>query len=286
MSIANSAVLVTQSISTWSAKKLDRQKTEEVNIQNNADKRAANLTKNLMVGSGAVKAVVDFAAACRLEHTRWTLPWQDDGERCLVTSLVLQYKEMSKEREREFYRLRDIVLNNYDALRLTARNYLGDLYNPDDYPSLDEVHSKYGWKIKYKPVPQSGHLYVDLPNAEIQEMRASIDANTAAAAQTAARHNWDQMYKLLQGMSQKLKQANDENETKKTRFHEAFIDNAVDMCNMLTHFNITNDPDLERARKLLADTMLGADITAIRESVHVREDMQKKVDNIINQFDW
>ena len=284
MSIADSAVLVTLSIGTWSARKLDKHKTEEVNAQNNADSRAANLTKNLMVGTGLVKQVVDYAAACRLENTRWTLPWANDGERCLPTKLVLPYKTEFNKRKDEFYRLRDRVVDNYYSLQQTAANYLGDFYNPDDYPDVDTVWGKYEWRQTWKPIPTSGHLYVDLPAQELDEMRRSVDETTAAAARESARHNWQTMYKLLSAMSEKLAQANDE--TKKTRFHDAFVDNAVDLCRMLEHFNLTQDPELERARRMLEDTIRGADITVIKESLMVREDMKAKVDNIINQFDW
>jgi hypothetical protein len=55
---------------------------------------------------------------------------------------------------------------------------------------------------------------------------------------------------------------------------------------MLTHLNITKDPELERARQQLQATMRGADIEVIKESSHVRETMKRNVDAILKQYDW
>jgi hypothetical protein len=55
---------------------------------------------------------------------------------------------------------------------------------------------------------------------------------------------------------------------------------------MLQHLNITNDPELERARVMLERTITGADIDVIKESPAIREDMKTKVDSILKQFEW
>lgn len=284
MSITNSAVLVSLSISAWTARKLDKRKTEEVNILNRADKNASKLYKDLMVGTHLVEQASKYAAQCRLANTQWTVPWDNDGERCLPTSLVLDYKQEFNARKAKFLSFRDTIVRELPAMKQTAMNYLGDFYNPDDYPSIDEVWAKYDWKLKFKPVPSAGHMYLDLPAQELEEMRRSVDASSTEAARNTAKHNWDTLYKMLSGMSAKLAQANDGD--KKTRFHDVFVDDAVDLCRMLTHFNVTNDPELERARKMLEDTMHGANIEVIKDSETVRTDMKQKLDTILNRFDW
>ena len=55
---------------------------------------------------------------------------------------------------------------------------------------------------------------------------------------------------------------------------------------MLTHLNVTGDPKLEEARRILENTMFGADIDQIKESELVRHDMKTNVDKILEQFDW
>jgi hypothetical protein len=55
---------------------------------------------------------------------------------------------------------------------------------------------------------------------------------------------------------------------------------------MLTHLNITKDPQLEEARRALEITMLGVDIDSIKESADVRSTVKAKVDDILKRFDW
>lgn len=288
MSISNSAVLVSLSISAWTAVKFDKRKTEEVNRAAGASERASKLYKDLMVGTQLVEQANKYAAQCRLANTQWTIPWSNEGERCLPSSLLLDYKTEFNKRRDVFLGYRDKIVESLPTMKLIAIYNMGTMYDPDDWVNVDQdtVWAKYDWVMHFKPVPESGHLYLDIPAQELEEMKASIDASTSDAAKATAKHNWETLYKMLVGMSAKLKQANDDTATKKTRFHDVFVDDAVDLCRMLTHFNISGDPELERARKMLEDTMFGADIEIIKESPMVRERMQTKVDNILNQFDW
>jgi hypothetical protein len=58
------------------------------------------------------------------------------------------------------------------------------------------------------------------------------------------------------------------------------------MCSLLTNLNVTNDPQLEEARRALELTMLGADIEEIKEDSLVRAEMKSKIDNILGKFNW
>jgi hypothetical protein len=58
------------------------------------------------------------------------------------------------------------------------------------------------------------------------------------------------------------------------------------MCGLLTKLNITNDPQLEEARRALELTMLGADIEEIKTDPLVRDEMKSKIDSILGKFNW
>jgi len=64
------------------------------------------------------------------------------------------------------------------------------------------------------------------------------------------------------------------------------VTNAQQMCSLLTNLNVTNDPQLEEARRALELTMLGADIEEIKEDSLVRAEMKSKIDNILGKFNW
>lgn len=283
MSISSSAVLVRLSISTWTGRKIDKHQTEQVSAATGADKKAGKYIKDTMVGSAHVSQLNKYANNARNEYTARTLPWDDMGDRILTTRLLLPFKADFNAKRTEFLRRRDYICDNYEALKETSANYLGAMYNPADYPPVDVVYSKYDWRLTIKAVPDSGHLYLDLPAEDMEELRASLEAENQEKTKHAMDAAWHRMHKMLVGMSDKLTETDDD---KQKRFYDSFVSNPKDLCDMLQHLNITNDPELERARVMLERTITGADIDVIKESPAIREDMKTKVDSILKQFEW
>ena len=283
MSIAASAVLVKLSISTWTANKIDRVQTDRVLADNNASSRAAQVRKNLMAGTQKIKDIMDFAAHCRTENNRLTLPWEDRGNRLLPTSLFLDYKAKMNGYKNQFIQMRGDIAYNYDALRQTARNYLGDMYDEADYPPVEEVINKYDWQLVFSPVPDAGHFYLDIPASELEEVRQSLNMENDMRLKDATKTAWDRLHTLLQGMASKLTET-DEGKTK--RWHDSFVTNASELCDMLTHLNVTKDPALERARSMLEASIAGVQVDTLKVSPVARENLKGKVDDIIKQLEW
>jgi len=60
----------------------------------------------------------------------------------------------------------------------------------------------------------------------------------------------------------------------------------LELCELLTKLNVTNDPKLEDARKQVELAMLGTNIEDVKEDAYVRENLKSKVDAILGKFDW
>jgi len=273
-------------ISVWTANKLDKGETDKVIASASAVKDAAQVRKNLMAGTTLRKDLSDYAAACRLWHNTQTLPWADKGARLLSTSLFMDYKREANVRRDTFNRMKDNFIAAYPSLVQTAQNYLGGLFNPNDYPSAEEVERKFGFRLVFSPVPESGDFRLDVAAQDLQDLREQYEESFSGRLADAMREPWDRLHKLLAGMSEKLTDKADDEEQKKIRYHDTLITNATGLCSMLTHLNITKDPKLEEARRQLEQTMLGADIDSIKESAEVRASMKSKVDAILSKFEW
>lgn len=283
MSISHSAVIVELNLSVWGASRIDKDATIKLTIDNNATVDAARVQKNLMAGSTLRKEIADYAAGCRLWHNNHTLPWADKGARLLPTSLFLDYKSEANVRRDYFEKKVGIFLTNYPQLVQIAGNYLGDLFNADDYPDVSEVRSKFGFRLVFSPVPEAGDFRLDIPAQDLEEVKGEYDAAFDERVSEAMRTPWEQLHKLLTGMSEKLKDADGED---KKRYHDSFVTNAHTLCGMLTHLNITADPKLEQARRDLERAMMGVDITAIREDAAARADTKKRLDEVLKAYEW
>lgn len=283
MTISSSAMLVELNISVWTANKIDKDASRKVADDNRASADAGHFRKNLMAGSHLRKEIADYAAGCRLWHSTRTMPWADRGPRLLPTSLFFDYKTEANARQNYFMDKREQFGREYPRLQQTAQNYLGDLYDPLDYPSLEEVMGKFDFRLVFSPVPDAGDFRLDLPQQELDAMRAQYESHANERIEAAMKDQWGKLHDMVQRMSEKLVEPEDED---KRRWHDTFLTNAHEMCGMLTHLNITRDPKLEEARRGLERAIAGVEIDHLKEDADVREDVKTKLDAMLKQYTW
>ena len=284
MSISASAVLVELNISVWPASKVDRETTEQTNVQAGAVRDASQTRKNLFAGTTLRKDIEKFAAKVRLFHNQHTLPWADKGERLLPTKLFLDYKQHMNSYETQFNLLCDQFFNQYPALVAAAPTNLGKMYKPEDYPDIEEVKGKFAFRRTVKPVPEAGDFRLDVPSEDLDELRSAFESQQKDKLAEAVREPWERLHSQLKSISEKMTDV-DGDDTKK-RYHDTLISNPLELCALLTKLNITNDPKLEEARRQLESTMLSTNIEVIKEDSTARSSLKSKVDAIINKFEW
>jgi hypothetical protein len=287
MSISSSAVLASLNISVWPASKLDRDVTDQVTANANANANAGKFMKDLFAGTSLRKDIEKYAAHCRVRHLKFTLPWADKGDRLLPTSMFMDYKKFINEAEFKFDQLCNNFFTAYPTLLADAPVNLGKMYKAEEYPDLDEVKRRFGFRYVFTPLPEAGDFRLDVSNAEMEELKQKYASDYDLRLADAMREPWNRLHKLLADMSAKLADDdNDKDGKSNKRYHETLVTNATDLCSLLTKLNVTNDPKLEEARRQLEVTMLGADIEAIKESPAIRESMKSKVDSILDKFNW
>jgi len=282
MSISASAVLVELNLSVWPAAKIDRELTNQVNTNASAHKDASQTKKNLFAGTSLRADIEKFAARVRLYHNQHTLPWADKGERMLPTKLFMDYKQTMNGYERTFNMLCDNFFDEYETLVQEAKVNLAGMYKAEDYPDLTNVRTKFSFRRSVKPLPEAGDFRLDIPAHDLEEMRAAYEDQYSDKLAEAMRAPWERLHKVLLGMSEKLESSGDE----KKRFHDSLISNPLELCELLTKLNVTNDPKLEDARRQVELAMLGANIEEVKDSPLVRENLKSKVDAILSKFEW
>jgi hypothetical protein len=282
MSISASAVLVELNLSVWPAAKIDRELTNQVNTNASAHKDASQTKKNLFAGTSLRADIEKFAARVRLYHNQHTLPWADKGERMLPTKLFMDYKQTMNGYERTFNMLCDNFFDEYETLVQEAKVNLAGMYKAEDYPDLTNVRTKFSFRRSVKPLPEAGDFRLDIPAHDLEEMRAAYEGQYSDKLAEAMRAPWERLHKVLLGMSEKLEDTGDG----KKRFHDSLITNPLELCELLTKLNVTNDPKLEDARRQVELAMLGADIEEVKEDALVRENLKSKVDAILGKFEW
>jgi hypothetical protein len=284
MSISASSVLVEQTIRVWTGNKVDKVATQKVTEDNSAVSNAARVKKNLLAGTSKRKEIEEFAASCRRWHASKTLPWADQGARLLPTSLFMEYKSEANMRRMQFDSMVEDFLVEYPQLVQTSQVYLGTLFNPEDYPPVEELRRKFEYKLVFSPVPEAGDFRLDVSNEDLAEMRSQYEQSYNSRLNDAMQEAWGRLHNVLTTISDKLADNKDPNAKK--RYHDTLLGNANELCAMLSHLNVTKDPELERARRSLESVLVGATMDSIKESSHARADLKSKVDDVLKQFEW
>ncbi len=282
--IARAAVLVDLEISIYSGRKQDKRTQAEVTASKGAaSRRAASVYKSLFAECKELDDINKFQARVRAEHYRMTQPWNDYGARLLPTSLLQEYKKTMNRLEAEFDLLVGKFLDKYDTLVASAAFQLGTLFDRSEYPSRGQVANKFRINVSFSPLPTAGDFRLDI-EAEVQrDLITQYEKRAVAQVTAATQDSWTRLYNALKRLSDRLVV---EEDGKKRIFHDTIVTGALEMCELLTHMNIMQDPSLEKARRKLEEVLSGVTPKELREEDGTRTLTKQKVDEILAAFDW
>jgi hypothetical protein len=283
ISIASSAMLVELSISSWTARKLDKKVSTQVDLDKQTKTRAGNYNKNLLAGTGFLDTITKYAANARAWHISQTLPWSDNGLRLLPMSNFMTYKQNLTTLETNYQALVDKFIIAYPNLVSAAAFQLGDLFNRDEYPEAEKIVSKFKFTVNYLPVPMAGDFRIDIGEEAKAELLKNCERAYNDRLNNAMKDAWGRLHECLMRMSERL--ADNEKGEKKI-FRDSLVENAVELVDLLKHFNLTGDTNMELARNELAVAIMNHDADDLRESFVARESVKKKVDDILSKFSF
>ncbi len=268
-------------ISVWTARKHDKVASREVKFDKGAHSDdAARVNKNLMAGMANLKKVTDFVAATRSSFYTMTLPWSDSGQRLIPMAQFFELKQWINTQEIEFNSIVGEFLRDYPTLISAQAFQLGALFNRNEYPSVDDIRHKFGFRVGFLPLPQAGDFRVDATTEVINEMEEQYKETLNTRIQQVNEDLWERLHSTIKHMADRMGVSAD---GKKNIFRDSLVENAVDLCDLLKRLNITNDQKLEKARASLESALLGVDATELRKD-GAREEMAIKLDNILGAW--
>ena len=283
MSIADKGLLVNITLSVWSGRKLDKQVSEEVDVAKSTRARAGNYNKNLFAGVDELDAVRRISGEIRNWHHTQTLPWSDGGDRLLTMRNFKDYKDGLLQRQQDFAAAVAAFCDRYPHLISAQAFTMGRLFNRDEYPDAKDIAAKFDMQYTFSPVADVADWRVtaddDIRNELDSQYRKVYDDRLTSVTQEL----WDRLHTCLQHMNERLTVSQG---GEKKIFRDSLLDNAVELCGLLTKLNITNDPKLEEARKALESAVCNVDIKDLRKDVGARIEITTQVNDILSRFEF
>ena len=287
LNIDTCAMLVEFNASVWTARKLDKTTTNEVVASKNAGaKDAARVNKHLLAGRTELDIIQQAVGRARQFVYDNTAPWSDSGLRLLPTVNFMKFTERMNDFEEEMETLVKAFVVIYPTLITAQALALGDMFKRDDYPSANEMMTKFSFRVNYMPVPSSGDFRVDVGNQAQAELKARLESLTQERIDSAMADVRERLSTHLKRMSDRLTTDYIGGEAKQRRFHDTLVDGALELCDLTKALNVTNDVALETARSQLEQLLVGVTPTDLRKNEAIRQDVKRNVDAILDKFNF
>ena len=287
LNIDTCAMLVEFNASVWTARKLDKTTTNEVVASKNAGaKDAARVNKHLLAGRTELDIIQQAVGRARQFVYDNTAPWSDSGLRLLPTINFMKFTERMNDFEEEMETLVKAFVVIYPTLITAQALALGDMFKRDDYPSANEMMTKFSFRVNYMPVPSSGDFRVDVGNQAQAELKARLESLTQERIDSAMADVRERLSTHLKRMSDRLTTDYVGGEAKQRRFHDTLVDGALELCDLTKALNVTNDVALETARSQLEQLLVGVTPTDLRKNEAIRQDVKRNVDAILDKFNF
>jgi hypothetical protein len=274
-------MLVDLSISTWTARKLDRGVTDEVNLSKKASQQASRVNKNLLPGVEQLDDIVKHASMIRNWVAARTLPWSDYGPRLITTDKFFEFKQELDEHERVFQDKVDSFLNVYPTLISMQAFKLGEMFDREEYPDVNEIADKFRFNVAYLPIPETGDFRVDIGHEAMEELRTQYEREFEQRLSNAMTDVRDRLLESLHHLAERV---TDTDDGKRKRFRNNMLDNFAETLASVRALNLTKDQAIEAMADEAEKAIQGVDVTDLKENEDVRKDVRARVESVLDAF--
>jgi len=276
--ISGRAMLVALKISQWTARRLDREISNEVARLHGSDPDQGSFWKRLVPKDNPEhKALVKIVNAARADHYANTLPWTDEGWRLLPTANYLEYSRIMRGHAAAFEAAREAFFDVYWDVIQDARTRLNGLYRESDYPFPSDLRGRFRFALDFSPLPAKGDFRLDLPSAELDRIGAAVEDRVTRATREAMQDAWTRLSDTVGKMRDRLSDPD-------AIFRDTLVQNVRDLVDTLTRLNLTNDPTLEAMRAKVESDLTRHEPATLREDKDTRKDVATKADEIFREM--
>jgi hypothetical protein len=288
--LSRKATLVSVNVSQWTARRLDRQVTDEVNRRHNAAKDAGRYNK-LLIEAEHLAEVNKLVSSIRQLHYSMTRPWCDEGPRILPNVLYSKFTDALRVLKRDYETAVDKFCRAYPDYVETRAKQLNGLFKAADYPSATEIRSKFRIELKVLPFPDAEDFRADLDDDTVADIKREIAEMSEKVVDDAMKHTANQIIELVGHMAEKLNEQTAKSKSKSKKkgersfYMDSLVDNVRELADLLPAFNLTNDPKLTAITNRIAKELCVEDAPILRKNDDVAEAVAKSADEIVKEVE-
>lgn len=172
-------------------------------------------------------------------------------------------------------------LTLYPTLISAQAFQLGNMFNRDEYPAVDDIKDRFGVRVSFMPIPEAGDFRVDVATEELDELRAKYEKDYTDRITAASDSLKQRMVEALTWLSDKM-----DTTAGKKRLHGNALESFIEKMINVQELNITKDEVLNELAYKAARVANAVDIDDLRKDEHLRNDVKQKVDSILDSLSF
>lgn len=277
MSIVRDAMVVNLAIGSWVGQRLDKTASRKLTDDAGADADAARVNKHL-VSKDALAPIQQAATAVRNHYYTMTLPWRDNGDRLLTRRMFTNFMDAHGPLKQKWQdEVETFLVATYPSSVARAEFRMGELFNPDDYPTVDQLRTKFYVLLDLDAVTDAKDFRVKLEDDQLVEVRLQMEDVMRGRLQKAVGDIWVRLSGTLQHY------ANTMGDPSKV-FRDSTVDNLREIVELLPNLNVLDDPHLTQIANQITQDVLGWEAKELRKQPEARAAVAKKASSILDSL--
>lgn len=208
-----------------------------------------------------------------------TLPYPDPGIRLIRQDRIAEFDTKMRAFQDELARAVSNLDLSYGELKQMARDRLGDLYNPDDYPATLEEMFAVEWDFpSVEPPDYLRQLHPDIYRQECQRVRDRF----GEAVRLAEVAFTEELSKLISHLTERLSGTED---GKPKVFRDSAVTNLTEFFQRFRELNIGSNDQLEQLVTDAQGIIRGVQPQSLRQDVSTRREVATELSRVQSVLD-
>lgn len=208
-----------------------------------------------------------------------TLPYPQDGVRLIKQADIGAFESRMREYKEQLVVAAANLQLEYETLKTAAREKLGDLYNPEDYPpSLEGV---FDLRWEYPPVEPPNYLMTfnpELYQQEQQRVQHRFETAVVMAENAFAEQLQDMISHLIERLT-------DEPDGTKKTFKASAIENFKEFYDNFRSMNVRSNAQLDTLIERATNIVSGVDVKDLRKNNNLRQNLTRQMGEVKTALD-
>ena len=284
----SSAILVAIEFNTTTGERRSRREGEELASRKRASSDAVKVSKMLYAGCPEHRALMNMRGTINNGMKVFTFPWSAGLDMLPMSRYDKFMSWYEGSIVQPIGHLKAEFLRAYPGLRADAAFNMGDMFDPTEFPSIDEMSKYFNVRMYTQEIPAG-----DYRELMAQEAAADLHKHYARQTNELISRVVDSQIESFIDVMESIRHAcdvtaktNDDGTTKivRNKLHKATIEKALEMCDTFRQFNPAGDARLETARFGLEKVLRSCSVEQLKSSDTLRAQVGGEVTSILSTF--